>query len=231
LEKETPMSNFKLSPSDFAFLWEECKRCFYLKVVQGFPRPPSIFPRIFMVIDSKMNACFDGVRAEGIAAGVPSGVVAYGQKWVQSQPIAAPDSPSTCFIRGRFDTVVAFDDGTYGVIDFKTTGSGAAHLAIYSRQLHAYAYALENPALGKFALGPISRLGLLVFRPHDFVNQGGDAASLEGSMRWIEIPRDDDAFLQFIGQVISVLEQPEPPESAPSCRWCQYREASRETGF
>ena len=35
------MSNraWKLSPSDFAFLWQECKRCFYLKNVTGFQRP------------------------------------------------------------------------------------------------------------------------------------------------------------------------------------------------
>ena len=43
--------NWKLSPSDFAFLWEECKRCFYLKVARGFYRPRTPFPGIFSVID------------------------------------------------------------------------------------------------------------------------------------------------------------------------------------
>lgn len=42
--------SWKLSPSDFAFLWEECKRCFYLKVVNGIQRPPLIMPKIFMTL-------------------------------------------------------------------------------------------------------------------------------------------------------------------------------------
>jgi len=33
----------KLSPSDFAFLWEQCKRCFYLKVVHGIRQPSMPF--------------------------------------------------------------------------------------------------------------------------------------------------------------------------------------------
>lgn len=30
--------NYKLSPSDFAFLYEECKRCYYLKVIHNISR-------------------------------------------------------------------------------------------------------------------------------------------------------------------------------------------------
>jgi hypothetical protein len=47
--------NWKLSPSDFAFLWEECQRCFYLKVVRQFYRPWSPMPKIFTKIDGIMK--------------------------------------------------------------------------------------------------------------------------------------------------------------------------------
>jgi hypothetical protein len=57
-------NNFKLTPSDFAFLWEECKRCFYLKVVHGFQRPFGAFPKIFTIIDAQMKNYYSDMRTE-----------------------------------------------------------------------------------------------------------------------------------------------------------------------
>lgn len=34
-----PDDPWKLSPSDFGFLWQECPRYFWLKVREGFRRP------------------------------------------------------------------------------------------------------------------------------------------------------------------------------------------------
>ena len=45
---------FKLSPSDFGFLYDECKRCFYLKVKHGFNRPRRSCP-YFIKGDSIMK--------------------------------------------------------------------------------------------------------------------------------------------------------------------------------
>ena len=55
-----PMNNWKLSPSDFVFLYEECKRCFYLKVARDYQRPRGPFPKIFTIIDGLMKDFFDG---------------------------------------------------------------------------------------------------------------------------------------------------------------------------
>ena len=225
------MAEFKLSPSDFSFLWEECKRCFYLKVARGFGRPQGAFPRIFGAIDGAMTTCYNGMRTEEIAAGLPGGVVSFGQRWVCSQPIDAGVEGATCYIKGRFDSVVAFDDGSYGVIDFKTSSAQGAQIRLYSRQLHAYAYALENPAPGQFALAPITKLGLLVFEPNSFAHLPEGTANLLGTLTWIELPRDDAAFLKFLRQVASVLALPEPPPPSPVCPWCGYRQASRENGL
>lgn len=229
--EKTAKKNWKLSPSDFAFLWEECKRCFYLKVASNFPRPRSIMAAIFKVIDREMSAYFNGKRLEKIIPGVPPGVVQYGERWVESTPISFPGKKSTCFIRGKFDTVVKFDDGSYGVIDFKTSKRRSEHIALYSRQLHAYAYALENPSPGQFSVKPISKLGLLVYEPDKFSVEKADSAILSGGISWIEIPRDDKAFLEFLEEVVSVLELPAPPGGSPSCECCRYRDASRRTGL
>lgn len=222
---------WKLSPSDFAFLWEECKRCFYLKVAKRFPRPRPIMPKIFNIIDGRMKECYSGRRSETIAPDLPPGLVRYGERWVESKRIVVPGHESACFIRGKFDTVIEFDDGTYGVVDFKTSERKAEHIPLYGRQLHAYAHALENPARGKFALNPISKLGLLVYEPSSYEHNTDATANLTGDLSWIEIVRDDEAFMDFLAEVLSVLESPEPPRGSPSCEWCRYRDTSRRTGL
>ena len=221
--------NWKLSPSDFAFLWEECKRCFYLKVVHNFARPRPIMPKIFNIIDSQMKSFYADKRTEDIVKNMPPGIIKYGEKWVESKPVHLPRKSSSCYIRGKFDTIVYFDDGTYGVIDFKTSERKSEHIPLYDRQLHAYAHALENPAAGKLSLSPISKLGLLVYEPNSYSQTDDGNALLMGALSWIEIPRRDSRFKKFLSEVVSVLQMPEPPGGAPSCEWCQYRDTSRRT--
>ncbi|GAB4322168.1 MAG: hypothetical protein Kow0074_13540 [Candidatus Zixiibacteriota bacterium] len=217
----------KLSPSDFAFLYQECKRCFYLKVRHGFQRPRTSMPGIFSVIDSKMKDRFMNSRTESATPDLPPGEFAMSGKWVQSAPIEFDGLEETCHIRGAFDTVIHFDDGTYGVIDFKTSAVKPSSKFIYARQLHAYAYALEHAAPGKLNLAPVSRLGLLVYEPTGFDHDGGGAATLSGKITWVEIRRDDTAFLKFIREVMAVVVRPEPPPPSDKCLFCQYRDSSR----
>ncbi len=217
----------KLSPSDFAFLYQECKRCFYLKVRHQFPRPRTGMPGIFSVIDSKMKDRFMNSRTETATTELPPGKFALSGKWVQSVPIAFEGIEDTCYIRGAFDTVIQFDDGSYGVIDFKTSAVKPSSKFIYARQLHAYAYSLEHAAPGKLELAPVSKLGLLVYEPTGFDHDGDGAATLGGTITWVEIKRDDIAFLKFLREVMTVLTLPDPPPPSEKCLFCQYREATR----
>ena len=95
---------WKLSPSDLTFLWDECPRCFYLKVVHGFNRPSAPFPKIFGRIDKLMKDYFAGKSTAEISPLLPAGFVKFGEKWVQSQPLTSLRSTSSCFIRGKFDS-------------------------------------------------------------------------------------------------------------------------------
>ena len=214
-------NNWKLSPSDFAFLWEDCKRCFYLKVTRQIYRPKSPMPKIFTLLHSQMESFYAGKRTEDIAEGMPPGTVIHGENWVESKPIEFP--AGTCFIRGKFDTILQLADGSYAVIDFKTCQRKSEHIPLYSRQLHAYAHALENPASGSFALNPVTRLGLLVFEPSDYTQSQSGEVGFVGNLTWIEIPRDDVSFHKFLQEVVDVLKSPEPPPANPDCEWCKYR--------
>jgi hypothetical protein len=179
-------------------------------------------PKIFTVIDSKMKDCLINERTERISSKLAGGVVKFGEKWVESRPISFKNHSTSCFIRGKLDAVVAFDDGTYGVIDFKTSRPSAAHADIYFKQLNAYAYSLQNAALGKLSLSPVSRLGLLVFEPELFLHNGGGSATMAGSLSWIEVRQDSQAFLGLLDGVLNVLERVEAPEPNPECGWCNY---------
>lgn len=224
------MSNlWKLSPSDLTFLWDECRRCFYLKVVQEFKRPAAPFPKIFTRIDRLMQAYFEGKSTAEISSGLPEGVVKFGEKWVESQPIELPNHDSSCFILGKFDTVVEFIDSTYGVVDFKTTEPTPKHVPFYSRQLHAYAYALEHPASRRLKLSPVTKLGLLCVEPTAMDRHHDEQVAYIGDVSWLEIPKDEGEFLDFIDQILSVLELSQPPPPGRECGYCRYREAARDS--
>ena len=46
--------------------------------------------------------------------------------------------------------------------------------------------------------------------------------SADGKSAAIDIPRDDNAFLAFLSQVLFLLERPEPPDPDPKCGFCSY---------
>jgi hypothetical protein len=223
--------DWTLSPSDFAFLWEECKRCYYLKITRHFRRPRSVMPKIFTTIDAKMKKYFSAKGTDSISPLLPTGVIDTNVSWVQSVPLSIPGHTSTCTIKGKLDTVLRFDGGTYAVVDFKTSETRSRHIPLYSRQLHAYALALENAAPEKLSLSPVIKLGLVVFDPRTFSRGNDGSASLVGPLKWIEISRDDPTFLIFLQDVLDVLERPVPPEASPNCEWCQYRDRGRSTGL
>jgi CRISPR/Cas system-associated exonuclease Cas4 (RecB family) len=219
--RDAESTPWALSPSDFAFLWDDCPRCFYLKVDRGESRPRSPFPSVFGRIDRAMKDYYLGERAEIVAPGMPEGVIGGGDRWVKSAPFALPESARTGVIRGRVDALVDCDDGSLGVVDFKTTIPKPDHIGTYSRQLHAYAWALEHPASG--AAMRVSFLGLLCFLP-DTYEARGSQAGLYGNVEWIEVPRDDEAFARFLMEVVRVLDGPDPPPGTPNCPWCELKE-------
>jgi len=219
---EDEKMNYKLSPSDFAFLYEGCKRCYYLKVVHGISQPSIPLPAIFTRMAALLENHYDGKHTKELHPDLGPGRVKYGEKYVQSNPIHLPSHNATCFINGRFDIVVEFEDKTYGVIDFKTGKPNEEYLDLYKRQLHAYAYALENPAPGALKLSPVTKMGLLYFYPSKIDQESIEWLSYQAQIHWEEIPKDEGWFLEFIDEVLGVLESSQPPYPSPNCQWCGY---------
>jgi len=225
------VANWKLSPSDFTFLWEECRRCFYLKVRENYQRPSVPFPKIFTKIHTLLKGHFANRRTEEVIPELPPGAIEHGEKWLRSSPITFPGCSSTCFISGRVDTIIRFDDGGFGVIDIKTAESKEEHIPLYSRQLHAYTYALENPTPGKLGLSPVSQLGLLCVDPLEVVSIEKKFYGYKVMPTFMGCPRNDEEFRLFLKEVLGILESPTPPAGSANCSWCQYRDTARRTGL
>jgi CRISPR/Cas system-associated exonuclease Cas4 (RecB family) len=222
VQEEKGLMNFKISPSDLTFLYSGCKRCFYLKLRYGISQPSIPLPSIFTKIAGLLKTYYDGKRTEALHMELPPGVVKYGEKWVESKNVILKGHSDTCFIKGRFDVVVQFDDGTYGVIDYKTGNPEGESSCLYTRQLHLYAFALENPAPGALGLSPITTLGLLYFHPQAVSQTRIDWLSFDAEIKLIKVERNDEEFLDFMGRVLSLLESSMPPAPNANCGWCSY---------
>jgi hypothetical protein len=223
--------NWKLSPSDLTFLWDECPRCFYLKVRHDYRRPPASFPSIFNRIDRLMKEFFTGALAQELADELPQGTVKYESCWVTSKTTRLPGRSSSFYVSGIFDAVIEFEDGSYGIVDFKTSQARTEHIGFYSRQLHAYAYALEHPARRALSLAPVTRLGLLCVEPVLMDRSPDRRIAYLGDVTWLEIPKDEQGFIDFLDGVIALLEADDLPMASPNCGYCRYRESARMSGY
>ncbi|MGB8951583.1 MAG: PD-(D/E)XK nuclease family protein [Candidatus Aminicenantales bacterium] len=214
--------NYKLSPSDLTFLYDGCKRCFYLKAKHGIAQPSIPIPSIFTKIAGLLKEYYDGKRTEELHPGLPPGVVKYGERFIESKKFVFENHRDTCYIKGRFDVVLEFDDGTYGVIDYKTSNPDSEYSKFYGRQLHSYAYALENPTPGSLLLAPISKMGLLYFHPTSVSQKDLRSLSFDSDIHLIEVEKKNEEYLKFIEDVLRLLESPHPPAHSPDCQWCEY---------
>ena len=58
---------YKLSPSDFAYLYQDCKHCYYLKVKKGLDKPKSIMPGVFSAINSLIQGNLIGKNLKSLS--------------------------------------------------------------------------------------------------------------------------------------------------------------------
>ena len=109
---------YKLSPSDFKYLYEDCKHCYYQKVKNNVVLPSIGMPGVFSKLNSLLQNAIIGMDLKEIDPNLPSGKIEVKEGFLKSKPIP-PDND--CFIGGRFDIASRLEDGTYSVIDFKIT--------------------------------------------------------------------------------------------------------------
>ncbi|OGM11922.1 hypothetical protein A2Z22_01670 [Candidatus Woesebacteria bacterium RBG_16_34_12] len=207
---------YKLSPSDFRYLYEDCKHCFYQKVKYCITLPTIGLPGVFSKMNSLLQNTIMGMDLSEINSSLPSGKVEVKEGYLRSTPI--PPSKD-CLISGRFDFVSQLDDGTYAVIDFKITDPTEDKIQKFFHQLHAYKFALENPAGG--ASRKISKMGVIAITPEE-IEFPQDKIIFTSSPQFFEIKEDMDRFYNFISEVSELLNG-SVPKPNQNCAWCKYR--------
>ncbi len=208
---------YKLSPSDFKYLYEECKHCYYKKVKNNITLPSIGMPGVFSKMNSLLQNAIIGMDLRDINSQLPAGKVEVKEGFLKSKPIPPAND---CYISGRFDIASELDDGTYAIIDFKITDPKEDKVSKFFAQLHAYKFALENPAAG--TPKKVSKMGVIAISPEE-ISFPGDDVIFKAKPHWFEIKEDMDRFFAFISEVSAFLNGPVPPENPDNCKWCYYR--------
>jgi len=214
------MESRTVSPSDLSFLFEECKACFWLKVVKKMYRPFTPFPGVFNMMDRLQKTLFSTLRSEAIVApGLEKpllpGSLFQGELKVMSSPFLTANGTEFAF-SGKMDMGYDFDDGTVGIVDFKTSAVNVDSIRKYQRQLNAYRECLEHPVSGN--AHTVSRMGLLYFTP-DSMNGSGlpHAVTMRLLLKWVEIGRVD-----VVKELTDILSLRERPNHDANCNWIHH---------
>ncbi len=239
-KKEPVPGEFKLLPSDFSFLWRDCKRCFWLKVKKGHQRPRGIMPGIFNVIDSAMKTQFKGMQtktlSEILGVEFPEGMIVPGGN-VRSGPIVVDGKRTGMYITGKTDSMFKLTNGHIGIPDFKTSNLTAKKVEPYHNAMRAYAFCRENPEDWKVR-SVVDIIGLIGYNPTRFAHakDKGPEYGFLGDISWWPIEWGDQGrldFNQFLFEMAEVLHSDEPPAIGNStydgkpCEYCTYRETVR----
>lgn len=207
---------YKLSPSDFSYLWEDCKHCYYQKVKLGVKHSGG-FPAMFGRINSLLQNSIMQKNLQDIHPSLPSGIIDKQEGFIKSQPIPGAED---CILQGRFDILTRLDDGTYCVIDFKITKPDDEKIQKYATQLHAYKYALENPANGHEPIN-ISMMGIVSVNPEHMELVDGKIV-FTAMPTWHPVQENMQGFFSMVKEISSLLNGPLPTPS-PACSLCKYR--------
>lgn len=176
-------------------------------------------PAVFTKIDSEMKRAFSA--GWQTIEGVPPFRIIDQSRRVTSRALDVGGG-TVMQIRGNYDSLIEFEDGSRAVADWKTSAVRDELKSTYQRSLEAYAFALEHPACGTPMA--IDRIGLGVFLPDAFV-ASEDGSRLMGRMTWIELTRNRSEFLDFMGSVGGLVAG-RVPNPDRGCPYCAFRFAA-----
>ncbi|MFM8897822.1 MAG: PD-(D/E)XK nuclease family protein [Actinomycetota bacterium] len=212
-----------ISPSDLTFSWNGCHRCLWLNYNHGV-KAPSFMPLVGELSAMQENHV-NGAISSQLHPDIKEGRVLDRGGWVKSIPIPYNGKSSPYAIRGKYDLLMEFEDGTYGIIDCKFQGKDNDKSDFYAPQLEAYAYALENPVSGEPR--KVSVIGLLVWSPKKPLGDPYDGFSLGLNSSWFPITRNPEGLQERLQDFIEVISGPTPVRDS-GCETCKFISNRRE---
>lgn len=215
-----------ISPSDLTFGFSGCHRCLWLKYNAGLSAPMQM--PLVGTLSALQEARFRSAPTSQMSRALPVGSVVDAGAWVVSSPIVLDGEPTGFRIRGKYDLLVGFEDGTYAVIDCKVSASTDDKASFYQPQLEAYAFALESPESGEPRT--VSTTGLLVWTPNSVTGDPDSGYGFAVDAFWQPVPRDPASLSGLLARFIDVITAPQAPAAPKECRQCDYVRARGELG-
>ena len=215
------MKIFNYSPSEFAFGFESCKRCYYDKKVNKIEiKLP--FPSIFSKFDILQKNYYHGKSSKVLSHKLEEGeIVANYNKILKSDILYdLKDRPFT--MTGKIDCYIKHKN-SFTIVDFKTTNINEKKIDTYATQLQSYAMIVEKAKEGSLKLNPIKRLGIFCFDPSDITKAEENNCNIYMNTKWFEIKRDDKNLIAYITKIQDVLYLKKIPESSYTCGICNFR--------
>jgi hypothetical protein len=217
----TPAREF-IAPSDLTFGFSTCKRCIWIKYWFSFELKKD-FPLV-KSLSTFQEEYFRRAPMPALDSSLPAGIVKQWGQWVKSKNIVINGVETPWKLRGIYDLLGHYDDGTVGIIDCKVSDSERDSGDFYAPQLEAYAYTLENPLSGKAF--QVQTMGLLIWklagvaqtRPNEFVsNEMGFGVN----QLYVPVERDPARLATLLEEFITVIDGDEPA-AGESCHACNY---------
>ena len=216
------MKKIKVRPSDFAFKFDNCPRCWWMSL-KGLSLKGDDLPAIFKHVDESMKS---GISIEVLnRLGIPAKeFVPMG--FLLSQPIPFEHLGVELVISGRKDQVVRLADGTLAPIDYKMTLPKTETVTKYARQLHGYLTAIENPATGE--AHDVSALYLVCFNAYSGrftvgASNGGEIpCAQKGTLVKLEVGIDRAGFTVQLEKIATIAASDQPPEAGSGCALCHH---------
>ena len=172
-------------------------------------------------MSAMQEACYRGKPSTALDSQLPAGTISRYGEAVESAPIVINGKETRWRIKGKYDLVVEYENGTIGLIDCKVTTSAIdeAKVTHYLPQLEAYCYALENPLNG--TADAVAHSGLMMWKVAGASKDEAANYAFNTESAFLMVPRDPDGFQTFIEEVVAVLDG-HIPDSDSRCKYCAY---------
>ena len=206
-----------------------CPRCAWVRLhVNNLPYQS--FPGIFSTIDRYNNLIVRNYfQREG---SLPGWLNQLGEARTFVDPphwsrFKVLDEASGLTLRGEADGIFQMADGSYTIIDYKTSkrsGAQRAMLKSYETQLNAYAYIAE-----RLELSPVGRLALVYMEPQteeetvlDPKLTDDQGFTMGFAAKVVEVDLKPEKLIPpMLRKVKTIAEMERPPAGTPECKDCE----------
>ena len=218
MKKPAVPTRSTIRPSDLTFGLSNCRRClwiFYWFKVQA----PMVMPLVSTLADLQEKQ-FQGATLKEIDPSLGDGKIVKWGEFINSKKISINGEETRWRFYGKYDILGENSDGSLAIIDCKVSDSERDNGQFYAPQLEAYAYSLENPAVGEGK--KVSTMGLLVWSP-----KSADLTGFKVEQKYVPVERDSARFQTLLADLINMLEgeMPDSGEKCETCRFISNREA------